>query len=216
MKFLKKIKLFISKKEKEKHRIFLSQPYDTTVRIDGVAVKVGKFTYGVGNIELAHHKNAPQLSIGRFCSIAGNVRIFTGANHRSDWMTSYPFGTVYEDFFGSQIPVGFPHSKGPVSIGNDVWIGNSVTIMSGVNIGDGSILATNAHIIKDVKPYEIVGGNPANHIKFRYPQDTIELLLELEWWNLDEAKIKKIHPLLTAPADNQVLEKIISEIKHRT
>lgn len=174
---------------------------------------VGKFTYGVANIDLVHHEGSPSLSIGRFCAIAGNVKIFVGAYHRSDWMTTYPFGAVFTEYFGDRIPAGYPYTKGPVTIGNDVWIGNSTTIMSGVTIGDGAVLAANSHVVNDVKPYEMVGGNPARQIKFRYPKETIDLLLELKWWDLEERTIKQIHPVLTAPADNNVLKKLISQTK---
>ncbi len=198
----------LSKSYRDKQWAKASHTFDTIVKIDGVDVWVGKFTFGVGNIELAHHKGAPRLSIGRYCSIAGNVRIFTGAYHRSDWMTTYPFGHIHEGTFGNAKKEGYPYSKGPVSIGNDVWIGNSVTIMSGVTIGDGAILAANSHIIKDVQPYEIVGGNPAQHIRYRFPKEVIDFLINIAWWNLNESLIKKIHPLLTTEPNEIILEKI--------
>ncbi len=203
----------LSKSYRDKQWTKTSHTFDTIVKIDGVDVWVGKFTFGVGNIELAHHKGAPRLSIGRYCSIAGNVRIFTGAYHRSDWMTTYPFGHIHEDTFGNAKTEGYPYSKGPVSIGNDVWIGNSVTIMSGVTIGDGAILAANSHIIKDVQPYEIVGGNPAQHIRYRFPKEVIDFLINIAWWNLNESLIKKIHPLLTTEPNEIILEKIKAILK---
>ncbi len=203
----------LSKSYRDKQWTKASHTFDTIVKIDGVDVWVGKFTFGVGNIELAHHKGAPRLSIGRYCSIAGNVRIFTGAYHRSDWMTTYPFGHIHENTFGNAKTEGYPYSKGPVSIGNDVWIGNSVTIMSGVTIGDGAILAANSHIIKDVQPYEIVGGNPAQHIRYRFPKEVIDFLINIAWWNLNESLIKKIHPLLTTEPSEIILEKIRAILK---
>ncbi len=203
----------LSKSYRDKQWTKASHTFDTIVKIDGVDVWVGKFTFGVGNIELAHHKGAPRLSIGRYCSIAGNVRIFTGAYHRSDWMTTYPFGHIHEGTFGNAKKEGYPYSKGPVSIGNDVWIGNSVTIMSGVTIGDGAILAANSHIIKDVQPYEVVGGNPAQHIRYRFPKEVIDFLINIAWWNLNESLIKKIHPLLTTEPNEIILEKIKAILK---
>jgi len=74
-------------------------------------------------------------------------------------------------------------------IGNDVWIGQYVTIMPGVKIGDGAIIAANSTVVKNVEPYSIVGGNPANMIKKRFDDGTIELLLKLQWWDWDEKKI---------------------------
>jgi virginiamycin A acetyltransferase len=75
--------------------------------------------------------------------------------------------------------------KGNLIIGNDVWIGYNATIMAGVTIGDGAIIATNATVVKDVAPYTIVGGNPAREIRKRFSDDTIEKLLDLKWWDRD-------------------------------
>lgn len=203
----------MSKRAREKKWAQDSHPFDTFVKVDGVNVWVGKYTYGIGNIQLAHHHGSPPLKIGRFCSIAGNVKIFTGAYHRSDWITTYPFGTQHQNIFGDEIPPGFPHSNGGVTIGNDVWIGNSATIMSGVTIGDGAIIAANSHVIKNVAPYEVVGGNPAKHINFRFAQSIIEELLRVKWWNLDDATIVKIHKYLTVPSNAENVEKLIQLIE---
>ena len=213
MSLYQNIREFVSKRARERKWAKDSHPSDTIVKIDGVNVSVGKFTYGVGNIQLAHHPDSPPLKIGRFCSIAGNVSIFTGAYHRTDWLTTYPFGTQHQDIFGNEIPSGFPHSNGGVIIGNDVWIGNSATIMSGVTVGDGAVIAANAHVIKNVAPYEIVGGNPAVHIKFRFSQPIIEKLLRIRWWELDDATIAKIHKHLTVPANPESIDFLIELIK---
>ena len=94
----------------------MSHPFDTCVTISDNRVNVGKYTYGVGNIELAYHPGCPGLSIGRYCSIAGNVKIFLGAYHRTDWISTYPFGTKHTHVFGNSIQEGFPYSNGPVTI----------------------------------------------------------------------------------------------------
>lgn len=206
----------VSKSARERKWTKESHPFDTFVRIDGVEVWVGKFTYGVGNIQLAHHRNSPPLRVGRFCSIGGGVKIFTSAYHRTDWITTYPFGTQHQDLFGDEIPAGFPHSNGGVTIGNDVWIGTSATIMSGVTIGDGAVIAANAHVIKNVAPYEIVGGNPAAHIKFRFPQAIVEKLLRVKWWELDDATIAKIHKKLTVLANSENVDLLIHLVEHST
>lgn len=206
---IKKLKQILSKSEKNKEWTRKSHTNDEIVKIDGREVSVGKYTYGVGNITLAHHKDSPILKIGRFCSIAGNVKIFTGANHRSDWCTTYPFGHIHEEKFGKFEIEGYPHSNGPVIIGNDVWVGNSVTIMSGVTIHDGAIIAANSHVIKDVQSYEIVGGNPAKHIKFRFDKEIIDLLLELRWWDLNESKIQEICVELMSRPDAQIIKELI-------
>jgi len=74
-------------------------------------------------------------------------------------------------------------AKGDTIIGNDVWIGYKATIMPGINIGDGAIIAANATVVKDVEPYSVVGGNPARELKRRFDEETIEKLLEIKWWD---------------------------------
>jgi len=77
-----------------------------------------------------------------------------------------------------------------------VWIANNVTIMSGVKIGDGVVIAANSHIIKDIEPYSLVGGNPAKLIKKRFSEKQIEQLLEIKWWEWKDEKINKFTKLL--------------------
>ena len=137
-----------------------------------------------------------ELKIGSFCSIAEDIKVFLGGNHRSDWITTFPFGHIHQDIFNNFNGSGHPKSNGDVVIGNDVWIGNNVTIMSGVEIGDGAIIANNSHVVKKVNPYEIVGGNPAKLIKKRFSDDEISMLLKIKWWNLDDDIINEISPII--------------------
>ena len=154
----------------------------------------GKYTYG--NPKIFWNNANATLKIGNFCSIATNVNIFLGGNHRSDRVTTYPFGHINNDLFNKFDGSGHPSTKGNVIIGNDVWIGANVTIMSGVTIGDGAIIANNSHVVKNVEPYSVVGGNPANFINYRFMQKQIEKLLEIKWWNWDDKKINEFTPLL--------------------
>ncbi len=130
-----------------------------------------------------------KLIIGKFCMIASDVKfIMNGANHLTDALSTYPFsifGNGWEKAMEGKI---YPQ-KGNITIGNDVWIGYNATIMAGVTIGDGAIIATNSTVVKDVEPYSIVGGNPAKEIKKRFSDKTIAKLLELKWWNWDIEKI---------------------------
>jgi acetyltransferase-like isoleucine patch superfamily enzyme len=159
-------------------------------------MKIGKYTYGFDNIRILRWGESNILSIGAFCSFAENITIYLGGNHRTDWVTTYPFGHIHHNVFSNFDGFGHPKSKGDVLIGNDVWIAANVTIMSGVKIGDGAIIANNSHVIKDVDPYTIVGGNPAKKIKKRFSEEDIEKLLELKWWDMDDNTINKISPLL--------------------
>lgn len=148
----------------------------------------GKYTYGDPIVQWG---STASLTVGNFCSIGKNVNIYLGGNHRTDWITTYPFGHRHKDIFTTFDGKGHPSTKGDVVIGNDVWIADNVTIMSGVTIGDGSIIANNSHVVKDVEPYSIVGGNPANLIKYRFTSSQIKDLLDIQWWNLDESIINE-------------------------
>jgi acetyltransferase-like isoleucine patch superfamily enzyme len=154
------------------------------------------YSYGIENITKHSWGEGAELKIGSFCSIATNCHVFLGGNHRTDYITTYPFGFIHEDVFDSVKSRGHPATKGNVVIGNDVWIAANVTIMSGVTVGDGAVIACNSHVVKDVAPYSMVGGNPARLIRYRFSDDIIAKLLKLQWWNLPVSVIKKIIPLL--------------------
>jgi acetyltransferase-like isoleucine patch superfamily enzyme len=146
----------------------------------------GKYSYG--DINIVWENNVPVI-IGNFCSIASGVSIFLAGNHRTDWVTTYPFGHIHTNIFTNFNGEGHNNSKKTVIIGNDVWIGADVRIMSGVKIGDGAVIANNSHVVKDVEPYSIVGGNPAKFIKYRFREDQIKNLLKIKWWDWEDNKI---------------------------
>lgn len=173
-------------------------------------IKVGDFTYyddfeNVENFE----KNVKylfdfvgdKLIIGKFCMIASDVKfIMNGANHMTDSLSTYPFAIFGNGWENAMEGKAYP-KKGNITIGNDVWIGYNATIMAGVTIGDGAIIATNSTVIKDVEPYSVVGGNPAKEIKKRFSKEVITKLLKLQWWNWDIQKITKNIQNLT---DNEI------------
>jgi acetyltransferase-like isoleucine patch superfamily enzyme len=160
-------------------------------------MSVGKYSYSQYDSPIIHWENDDvKLVVGKFCSIAGNVNIYLGGNHRIDWVTTYPFGHIHRDTFNNFDGQGHPSTKGDVIIGNDVWIGDNVTIMSGVRIGDGVVIANNSHVVKNVEPYSLVGGNPAKLIKYRFTQEQITQLLQIRWWDWDDEKINTFTHLL--------------------
>ena len=166
----------------------------------------GKYTYDVSKINVTNNTNGYNIYIGSFCSIAWYCKIILGGNHRIDWVTTYPFGHINSDIF-SHHGLGHPISKGDVIIGNDVWIGESVTIMSGVKIGDGSVIGANSHVVKNVEPYAIYGGNPARLIRYRFPKEVIDKLLQLQWWNWNDDKIRENIHLLCSDDIMQFINK---------
>lgn len=155
---------------------------------------IGKYTYG--KPQVFYENQDAKLTIGKFCSIAQNVTVYLGGNHRTDWVTTYPFGHINQNIFNSFNGYGHPATKGGVVIGNDVWIGSNVTIMSGVTVGDGAVIANNSHVVKNVEPYSLVGGNPAKFIKYRFTKEEIDKLLEIKWWDWEDEKINKYAPML--------------------
>ena len=134
------------------------------------------------------------VSLKKFCSIASGIKFRVGLNngHNYKRVSSYEI-TGFE--WG--IPSAFlpPQGECKIEIGNDVWIGRGCNLKS-VNperplvIGDGAVIASDSVVVKNVPPYAIVGGNPAQIIKYRFPPHVIESLLRIKWWDWD---IDKIH-----------------------
>lgn len=131
-----------------------------------------------------------KLIIGKFCSIASGAKfILNGGNHRIDRFTTYPF-EIFGNSWKHVQPDAYPN-KGNIVIGSDVWLGYNTVIMPGVNIGHGAIIGTCAVVTKDVPPYAIVGGNPAQVIRYRFDDETIHILLGIAWWDWEIEKITR-------------------------
>ncbi|ANQ29547.1 MULTISPECIES: type B chloramphenicol O-acetyltransferase [Vibrio] len=137
-----------------------------------------------------------KLIIGSFCSIGSGAVFMMAGNqgHRNDWISTFPFFYQDNEDFAEAVD-GF-QCAGNTVVGNDVWIGSEAMIMSGVTIGHGAIIASRAVVTKDVAPYEVVGSNPAKHIKFRFSSEQIAMLLEMEWWNWSDSQLKGCITLL--------------------
>jgi virginiamycin A acetyltransferase len=128
-----------------------------------------------------------------------------------DGLTSYPFnifGGGWEKVTPTLDQLPF---KGNTVIGNDVWIGQQVTIMPGITIGDGAIIASNSTVTKNVEPYSIVGGNPARLIRKRFSDKLIGLLSKVQWWNWDEHKLFQHLELLVSGCDEEELQRLLQE-----
>lgn len=153
--------------------------------VNAPRVKVGRHTYGTPIIP-AFAGSEMAVEIGSFCSLAANVTILAGGGHDPNWVSTWPIREV----FG--LPEQYEHHpvyKGPVVIGNDVWLGRDSLIMDGVTIGDGAVIAARAVVTKDVRPYAVVGGIPAKEIRRRFTDEQVDALLEIAWWDWPEEKI---------------------------
>jgi virginiamycin A acetyltransferase len=158
------------------------------------------------NVKYLFDFTGDKLIIGKFCMIASGVTfIMNGANHLTDAVSTYPFAIFGNGWENAMEGKSYPN-KGDTIIGNDVWIGYNATIMAGVKVGDGAIIATNSTVTKDVEPYSIVGGNPAREIRKRFSEDDIQKLLALRWWDWDAEKITRNVQYLT----DQNIEKLLN------
>jgi len=153
-------------------------------------IQIGLGTYASAEplIRLHHAKN--QVVIGRFCSIAHSVTIFSGGNHPMTMVSSHPLKLFFgvEDFLSWTNDCG----DGDVTtfIGNDVWLGHGCTILSGARISDGAIIGAQSVVRGYVPPYGVVIGNPAALIRYRFEDEIIEQLLQLRWWDWPIEKIR--------------------------
>lgn len=153
--------------------------------------EIGLGSYGM---PIVHDwQEGTKLSIGAYTSIADDVHIFLGGQHRTDWVSSYPFPAFLE---AAAHISSFGGSRGDVRIGSDVWLASGCTVLSGVTVGDGAVVAARAVVSRNVEPYSVVVGNPARHVRFRFEKDVREALLECAWWNWPESEVQHVVNLL--------------------
>ncbi len=163
--------------------------------------KIGEYTYGFPRV--LSWGEGTILEIGRYCSIAENVVILLGGEHRLDWVTTYPFSVMFPEASGVS---GHPRSKGNVIIGHDVWIGQGAMILSGVTIGNGAAIAARSLVSSDVPPYAIVGGNPAKIIRYRFTPSQIAALEAIQWWHWPREKVAAFLPLMLSSRIDEFIE----------
>lgn len=138
-----------------------------------------------------------KLLIGRFCALARGVRfIMNGANHKISGFSTYPFNIFGSGWESATPQPGDLPYKGDTVIGSDVWLGYDVLVMPGVKIGDGAIVAARSVVVSEVPPYAIVGGNPAKVIKQRFPDEVVNELLAIRWWDWPADKITRNLPAI--------------------
>lgn len=163
---------------------------DKICLIEQISISYGKHSYGADVKVLAWNRKDTTIETGAYCSFGTDIKFVIDGNHKIDAFSTYPFRRVFPTFphlaYGKEIP----------KIGNDVWIGNGATIYSGVDIGDGAIIAGQSVVTKSVPPHAVVSGNPARIVKYRFSDEIIQDLLRLKWWELPETTIgSEILPL---------------------
>lgn len=147
------------------------------------SVQVGKGTYG--GLIVQNDVKGRRLIIGNYCSIAQEVVFVLGNEHRVDTLSTFPFTTKFMND-GDVDAI----SKGDIIVGDDVWIGRRVLVLSGVTIGQGAVIAAGSVVTSDVPPYAIVGGIPSKLIRYRFMEDVRDFLMTLDYNRLDEKSIK--------------------------
>lgn len=173
-------------------------------------VHIGEFTYydsngrAAANFEtdniLYNRPGHGELYIGKFCSIANGVEIIMGAaNHSTLSFSTYPFNAISKNWAGrlGMTKEDMPEYKDTV-IGNDVWIGREATIMPGVTIGDGAIIASHSVVTKPVPAYHVAAGSPARVKKARFPDEVIAFLEEIKWWDFEPETLESAIPFITS------------------
>ncbi|MBB3255885.1 acetyltransferase-like isoleucine patch superfamily enzyme [Paraburkholderia bannensis] len=188
----------------------LSNPHNST-RLVKLAltsslakIKVGRRTYGDLTVMDFGHPDE-RLTIGNFVSIADNVRFLLGGNHPHGGLSTFPFTFSYHGKLEAQ-------TKGPITIGDDVWIGYDAIILSGVRIGQGAVIAAGSVVTRDVPPYAIVGGNPAKVIKYRFAPDVVEKLCAFDFSKLSDQTILAMGELLYDKLDSSNIDEVLAKL----
>jgi phosphonate metabolism protein (transferase hexapeptide repeat family) len=166
-------------------------------------VKLGDFSY------IERHSEAIYADIGKFCSIAANVRI-NALEHPMERLTTHKLSyrpNEYFFFHGVDQTFRAHRQSKRVIIENDVWIGHGAVIMPGIAIGNGAVIGANAVVTRDVEPYAVHAGVPAKFLKWRFPQGVRERLRALNWWNWPLEKLAEAIPDIQSMSIEILLEK---------
>lgn len=169
-------------------------------------IEVGNMSYGPLEV-YDWNAEGEGLRIGSYVSIANDVKFILGGNHKYDILSTFPFKVK----LGKENVEAYTNGK--IIIEDDVWIGMNSLILSGVKLGKGSIVAAGSVVVNDVPPYAIVGGNPAEVIKYRFKTEIINELMKLDYSKLDIGKVKESINLLYEELDENLLHELINKEK---
>lgn len=164
-------------------------------------VEVGAGTIVGSDVRFLTWLPTERIVIGRYCSIGPHGVIFAGGNHRTDIASTFAFDHF---LLGQPFPSRTYQTTPPTVIGNDVWLGRAATVLGGVRIGDGAVVAAGAVVFSEVPPYAVVAGNPARVMRYRFSQRTVARLLKIGWWNWSEAEIRENMEWLYKPINEFV------------
>lgn len=175
-------------------------------------VEIGCGTYASGPPLIRPHHPNNRIVIGKFCSLANDVAIFSGGNHPFGFATTHPLKLYLGLNEFSDWSADCGDDSMITHIGNDVWIGHGACILSGSVVGDGAVIGARAVVRGNVPPYAIVIGNPAQVIRYRFDHATISKLLQLKWWDWSLDKIKEFAKDI---ASSDIQKLLASHLKER-
>lgn len=211
LQFFKYAKLFFIKKNSPFILIDKPSQISLPVKIGRFSrlknTKIDEFSYTGASCRFIN------CTIGKFCSIADNVKVGL-PSHPSNYLSTSPIffsrsnGTG-ESWVNTDSFNGYPK---PTIIENDVWIGSGVMIIGGVRIGNGAIVAAGSIVTKDIPDYSIYGGVPAKKLKARFPPDVIDILQQIQWWDIEQGKLEQKLKFFNRPLD-EIMDKI-NQLKH--
>jgi acetyltransferase-like isoleucine patch superfamily enzyme len=172
---------------------------------------MGRFSYGAP-IVVVNEGDKAMARVGSFVSIGPDVKLVIGGEHRTDWVSAYPF----QARFGQAVACAdhHPGTKGDVVIGNDVWIGRGATILSGVHVGDGAVIGAQAVVARSVRPYAIVVGNPAQELRRRFTDAQIEALQRVRWWDWQIEDVLKAAPCLNGASVDEFIARFDQQLSN--
>ena len=179
-------------------------------------VSIGDYTYGTPII-IKDHTYPLKVTIGKFCSIGGNVVIAFWGKHQMNDITTYPFYFFSEKGEWSKVTrTPIDDTGEDVYIGNDVWIATNVLILQGSTIGDGAVLGANCVVAGNIRPYSVVIGNPAKEIRRRFSDEDVDKLLEIKWWDWSKDKLNKHLQLISSNNINDLYNAYLADIRSNT
>jgi acetyltransferase-like isoleucine patch superfamily enzyme len=168
----------------------------------GVSMGRHSFGYHVDTFQL--FRPSARIEVGAFCSIQREARILAGSDHLTGRASTFPFNAKM--FAPERGNLEEAVDPGPTIIGSDVWIGLGAIVLAGVMVGDGAVIGAGALVSKHVPAYAVVGGNPAEIIRYRFEEDLRRRLLALRWWEWDDTELAGVSRWLTGDVEAFVQE----------
>jgi len=158
-------------------------------------VSIGRGTYGLDRNSFAGLSPDCPVTVGNYCSVGPDVLILCKTDHRTNRPATYPVRSLLTGSGTDAI------TRGPITIGHDVWIGARAVVLSGVTIGNGAVIGAGAVVARDIAPYSINVGVPAKAVRSRFGPAQISALETIAWWNWPEAKIRDSADLFETDID---------------